>query len=88
MMAGKSENKTDELKYNAWACMGTNFHTELEKKNDDERYPYGPVKLLMNTLIILLCVKRERICLKIKREVMCVRTCAHFWVEKEKKGPY
>lgn len=23
------------------------------------RYPYGPVKLLMNALIILLCVKRD-----------------------------
>lgn len=58
MMAGKSENKqmNSELeimpnngrRHRAWEKFSHTYGT-------DERYPYGPVKLLMNTLIILLC---------------------------------
>lgn len=50
----------------AWEIFSHGTQEVSEPVNDDERYPYGPVKLLMNTLIILLCVKRDGICTTVK----------------------
>lgn len=62
IMAGKSEikRKTDESTI-------TDIVNEMRKFVSHGtilgcwccRYPYGPVKLVMNALIILLCVKRD-----------------------------